>query len=914
MTSTPRSVIVEIHCTDSTEDCSEWPPDICRIFRTVERPLPSWCAAGPHQFVSNQVLPLLSELPPSLDADSYDEQQQRLADVFNLVLSTVSDIRALLAQYGPSRSALSFVSNLVRVLAHMCAEDSIIMYFPPHILTDDLTFLNSHDTPFTPEAHELDGVATLLACHAVEKFPSACSSPIDIEAERSDASLPSVYPMSVDSESECSTLGTPSIDVPLDAYVLPGRGRHISAELPFLCFADDNNIVDLMSSVACQRRVWGISRPVVGFVLSKSDTLAKLVLSWVDPATSIVHIACTTAKQAALGAFDFTNVVSALSFARLILDFSPDFSFISQRATAGCENNRLDWRSDNISAEESGCSRDRVSRWVHDVKISSGKPLSLPPTPPSSQQGGPSEDAMSKEKSTTKKNKSSSSFAKISVDNMENPEGNTLLWMFDRYIQTLGRIPFPTPEETEEEKLEVNEMISSYDKMCGLRCVKDKRQIPPVDAVLSPIRDLLIEELSTGLPECDLLESKHEDLLLERLSALLSAVVGAYTLKAKRDGLTVYEAESRHDWDALFYHFYTQSGEIISPHVMLERQIYFPRNDLVDEIDQGDPKLFIESQQTRAENSLDLCSEAEKAARTIRRDTPSVHSQATAAVVQAADFLRLVGNLQRDPRELEGLVRTRSKVDPVKGQCDALLFISIPRPPHFTKEAEIILFASATDAAEPSAPTTVTSDAGAPKMKDTSASKAGSKASSTTGKAKPDAASLQNPFFVSAIQLDVVRASLQIMSKSFKGHLLLPHATAEYKKKDDTDGKALNQGRMYLISVVSYYAVLGIMDYPFYCLVTSGHLGAILMAWKSTKQNKIYVMERNIYTFDITSPLQAFQFATFLLRLRLKAGLDAKIAKKLSLWRKETQALEEAEKEKAEKERKEQAASSATRR
>ena len=34
---------------------------------------------------------------------------------------------------------------------------------------------------------------------------------------------------------------------------------------------------------------------------------------------------------------------------------------------------------------------------------------------------------------------------------------------------------------------------------------------------------------------------------------------------------------------------------------------------------------------------------------------------------------------------------------------------------------------------------------------------------------------------------------------------------------------------------------------------------------------KIYVMERNIRTFDLSSPLQAFHFATFLVRLRARS-------------------------------------------
>ena len=65
---------------------------------------------------------------------------------------------------------------------------------------------------------------------------------------------------------------------------------------------------------------------------------------------------------------------------------------------------------------------------------------------------------------------------------------------------------------------------------------------------------------------------------------------------------------------------------------------------------------------------------------------------------------------------------------------------------------------------------------------------------------------------------------------------------------------------------------------------------------------KIYVMERNIRTFDLSSPLQAFHFATFLIRLRAhskdvqdlfrkqQAGLITKVKNKgLDKWTKEAQ-------------------------
>ncbi|KAJ7303694.1 hypothetical protein DFH08DRAFT_793843 [Mycena albidolilacea] len=161
----------------------------------------------------------------------------------------------------------------------MCAKEAIIM--------TDAKFVRPRT--ITPHHGELDGTATLLACHSVE---SPEPDPVTAMPEDgSDSSCSQIYPMSVDSESDLSSLGAASINVPLDAHVLPGRGRHLCAILPFLCVADDDNIVDVMSSVACQRHVWGIPQPAVGFALSKSGTIVTLVLSWMDAATRIVHVA-----------------------------------------------------------------------------------------------------------------------------------------------------------------------------------------------------------------------------------------------------------------------------------------------------------------------------------------------------------------------------------------------------------------------------------------------------------------------------------------------------------------------------------------------------------------------------------------------------------------------------------------------
>ncbi|KAJ7077154.1 hypothetical protein B0H15DRAFT_569586 [Mycena belliarum] len=885
-TVTPPSVSVVVHSTESTEDFSTWPPEARGIFRALERPLPSWCAVGAHI----EVLPL----PVACGVD-----QQPLAHVFNLVLSTVLDIRSLIAQYGPSRSVLPFLSNLVRILAQMCAEEAITMF--------DASFVRPRTK--TPDLRGFDGLATMLTCHIVDGFGESSIPPLATEAIQSPESpLPS-HSTSIDSEtvtSSSTTLSTEmeAIDIPLDAHILPGSGIHVSAALPLLCIADEDNMLDLMTSVACQRHVWGIPRPVVGFLHSKTASLAKLVLSWFDPATSTVHIAYDT--KSTTGAFDFTDAASALAFAHLILSFSTDFSSILKRARAGCDNNGFDWRSDNRVSQDVECGRNRVAWWVDHVTRSSPKSLSLLLKPPSSQLGpcslAISEGAMSKSNHQT-----SSSFAARSISDTENSD--TIWWLIDRCVQTIGRIRFVNNPTNEQQ--EINRQIGLYDEMCGLRTVEDMDTLPSVDEVLAPIRKTLIAQLPSA-SESSVLTDAHRNILFGRLSALLSVTVGSYTLEAKRRNITVYEAESRHDWDALLYHFYAQGTEIISPYVMLEHTIHYPRNDLFDEIEK---ESFISGMENQLHLSSVLCVAALQAAVAPGDQPPDGRAKALSAVNQAIEFHSIFTAL--DPSKVKAMLRTRSDKAPVSGKTDAILVLAIPKPNLRNKSAGIIfdtgLSALQKEAKEASNlkgkhtefkyAARDSSERGASAPRDTSiASESAARPVSVTATKMTDNdwATLQNPFDSPSVEPD----QLAVAVPSFHGHIILPHAVAEYKKGSDNPGKALNQGRMYLTSVISYYAALGIENYPFYGLVTSGTRGAILMGWKSQEQKKIYLMERSIYQYDISSPAQAFQFATFLLRLRedqnkLKDLVEAKLKdnvdvlnSRLERWRKQAQTAE----------------------
>lgn len=69
--------------------------------------------------------------------------------------------------------------------------------------------------------------------------------------------------------------------------------------------------------------------------------------------------------------------------------------------------------------------------------------------------------------------------------------------------------------------------------------------------------------------------------------------------------------------------------------------------------------------------------------------------------------------------------------------------------------------------------------------------------------------------------------------------LLLPYLICEYKKRDDSEMKAFNQARSYLVSAVTFLKDQGLTDHPVYGLATNGPKGGVLMAWFCPK-NEVF--------------------------------------------------------------------------
>ncbi|KAI0066327.1 hypothetical protein BV25DRAFT_1913080 [Artomyces pyxidatus] len=114
--------------------------------------------------------------------------------------------------------------------------------------------------------------------------------------------------------------------------------------------------------------------------------------------------------------------------------------------------------------------------------------------------------------------------------------------------------------------------------------------------------------------------------------------------------------------------------------------------------------------------------------------------------------------------------------------------------------------------------------------------------------------------------------------------LFLPVFLAEYKKekyKVLLDG--MNQLRKYLNAAVTYLCLLGITDFPVFGVYTEGTVANVMCAWmKSDKWMKKSaggvpdvrrtmggIIERSGQDFDISIPVGAFNYATFLSYIRV---------------------------------------------
>ncbi|KAG1765235.1 hypothetical protein EDD22DRAFT_951225 [Suillus occidentalis] len=332
-----------------------------------------------------------------------------------------------------------------------------------------------------------------------------------------------------------------SLDLPLQAHMLTGRGRRLSAVVPVLLVADPHNDIPLLCSALYQRHVWGIRQPVVCLCCSSTGTIATAIFGWLESDQSR-SAACLQAHPALaadvrsdplMGVFDFTDTSSAINLAQFVLGLRTHFEDIKGATSIEVVDSLtpFHWRSDlpDFETQFWGQSDERVASWTHQLKsqrsFSEASSSSTPRTP------SPLLEAMSSpllptiaedEQFRGANIRSKLQAARFTWDEIERTrkrvtifvlgglittairglgdEASISNWLLERHACTIGRIKIKSELAN---KTEINAMVDLYDQMTASTMSKDIKDILSVAKVDSSVSDIRSELCDTkGDPNC----------------------------------------------------------------------------------------------------------------------------------------------------------------------------------------------------------------------------------------------------------------------------------------------------------------------------------------------------------------------------------------------------------------------------
>ncbi|KAG2345373.1 hypothetical protein BDR05DRAFT_998507 [Suillus weaverae] len=815
---------------------------------------------------SNEHLASASSLTSSEPLVSHEAPAQgsyTAKDFHLLIQSTAAGLSALaeLPHYGGERSTVPLWSQLLRALANTLSPDVLILEDAPFIMP------RAQNMASQP-SNLIDGHATLLAAHAIFLLPRTHSGRSRTSSRNNGDMDESMY--SADSDSCDGSVD--SLDLPLQALMLPGRGKRLFAVVPVLLVADSRNIVPLICSALYQRHVWGIRQPVVGLCCSSTGTTATAVFGWLNSDQSEEGCMATHLALAAdirldplMGVFDFTDARSAISLAQFVLGLRTHFQGVKGAVSIEAADSLTPyhWRSDlpNFETQFGGQMDERVASWTHQA---------APRDPRDERERTRKRAAATVLKELFKEEQ----FAALSDTGLG--DGVTISnWLFERHAFTVGRIPIPSDDLGNTTK--INAMVKTYDQMTAFTWSDDIKTLfssAEADSFVSDIKAELCD--MNGGPNSqssviDAPSSEDVEFISRRISVLLHAVKGARQCNdaAKLHGAN--EADRNHEWDALLLSFFQPI--LGQRDVLLERQLNLARNLAADD------SSFATRARKVADTYEDLCTKQQRSL------VPSTGSQEQAlfARYQAIQFSEDLASRCENGNFVEMVARHSSK-DPRTGICDAILVISCPGV-----ATAMLQHISSVNEQEKFLKSFMFIQGPKPEKFDTSAGETSYQNEKTTfGRSLSvpscsrasqfDRNKLHNPFLYhpngsqTTQKQETTPVSKSILCDKPSGKdLLLPVLLAEYKKRGESAiSTAMNQMKTHLVSAVTFLSELGITEQPVFGLVVNDTLGAITMAWKTNSQ--IYVMERNVRHYDIRDPLQALQFVSILPRLAPRAS------------------------------------------
>ncbi|KAK0475848.1 hypothetical protein IW261DRAFT_1595327 [Armillaria novae-zelandiae] len=669
-----------------------------------------------------------------------------------------------------------------------------------------------------------------------------------------------------------------------------------------------------MESTLYQRYTWGIDVPVIGIVLSKTGCIGRVVFGiydLTDPSSALRFAQFILGLQTHV-----KRIVEQCSRSTFRLFSWRLDSIDGQCGTEGTWERRIySWLSDiprpregrsvltpvpvsspphlspnremnrSRSATPSSHQHSSHSTRSRSLTRSEGKP-------PSAQRGRTADRSGSKRRST-----SCSVLGRKAVEGIA--PTNKLSWgsySHDRKIISVAAIDLGANRRNDTVAAdEINRMKAVYDQLTGYQAPpwESIEDMPSVDERMTMIRDHFFDQMQS-CPRDTTLCTEHIKTIADTFSSLCWASVGGFSkMVAQRE---TNGAEAGHDWDFLMYLMYLSQSAINPSRPLLEHTISLSQNIVVDSFSQPE---FAQSFMTCAQESIDLNDRAADSARdkfSIRSD---VFLQANEAFTVSLTHARAVDRLFKS-KTIHIDIRKRADIEPKTAVCDIILPFPLDTP-HIESEP---LIEVATPKSEDSnaangsktgnywssvsGPTKSKSSRNLANIQEARSSSEEREELMTTmiasvapkGHATPEendpqesqSGNLQNPCSVNCSETKGAKplpSNTVNAVQPLVGLLLLAVLVGEYRKYSDSGFlKALIQTKIYIEASCRHLASLGITDHPVFGLATNGCEGAVLMGWYSQAKDVIYLMERNVRTFNISSPIQVYHFATFILRLR----------------------------------------------
>ncbi|KAK0240785.1 hypothetical protein EDD85DRAFT_1019739 [Armillaria nabsnona] len=482
---------------------------------------------------------------------------------------------------------------------------------------------------------------------------------------------------------------------------------------------------------------------------------------------------------------------------------------------------------------------------------------------------------------------------------------------FEIDVEELKKLKMPASQIKELNTIapEINEMLGFYEKITQFMKPPLEHELPVVDKRVEDVREHFLSQAevfreSKNTPE---LPQEFWEVVSGSFSSLLWASVGGYS--KEKGGKDHNEAEARHEWDILLNLGFVNTHELASGRIVLERALSLSRNVAAD-LAKTSVEFNGQAFQNVAKLGHDISLQVQKALNILSYSSEvdsRILRQASHVVTLALDHLFAVSDLFKKVDEAKRAVLKRSGDEPEIGIVDAILTIPLEHDPKSSEplvritETRQTVQASRTlnadSIAEPDHDPVYTmgpltsndratkskpSRTGSARTRSTSTrmvaieeERAAAQALSPGAKKKKNAEAWKwmHPFAVTCSETKLapemnLPSEVVMDIKALATKLLLAVLVVEYKKQTQTYAKAVVQAKMYLEASVRYLASLGVTKQAVFALVTDGVKGAILMAWCSSDSERVYIVERNVRTFDISQPIEVYHFVTVLLRLR----------------------------------------------